>query len=156
MHAFGREPKLPGALMSDPDNPATHEAATLDEELHRAFGMRASAAKAFIDYENDDHLRRAMLRQGRPWRGSLEPGMRVAFWRYQRPKREAIGRKPQPGYELGTIITVDSRVSGNVWVRSDRSGQVVECAREQIRSAIGFELWSPHASDIHHLRQVEK
>ena len=25
----------------------------------------------FIDYEKDDHLRRAMLRQGRPWRGPL-------------------------------------------------------------------------------------
>ena len=85
--------------MSDPDNPHVHEAATMDEELNRAFSMRAYAQKAFIDFENDDRLRRAMLRQGRPWRGPLEPGMRVAYWRVQRPEREAIGRRPQPGYE---------------------------------------------------------
>ena len=156
MHVFGREPRLPGALLSDPDNPHVQEAATLDEELSRAFAMRAAAQKAFIDYENDDHLRRAMLRQGRPWKGPLEPGMRVAFWRKQRPEREAIGRKPQPGYELGTIVTVDTRTSGTIWIRADRSGQVVECAREQVRSAVGFELWSPNTDDIKHLREVER
>jgi len=156
MHVFGREPWVPGALLSDPDSPHVQEAATLDEELQRAFRIRAAAAKAFIDYENDEHLRRAMLRQGRPWRGPIEPGMRVAFWRFQRPGREAIGRRPQPGYELGTVITVDPRPSGNVWIRSDRSGQVIECAREQVRSAVGFELWSPSPDDIKHLRRAEK
>ena len=78
MHVFGREPRLLGALLSDPDNPHVQEAATLDEELQRAFGIRAAAMKAFVDYETDDHLRRAMLRQGRPWKGPLGPGMRVA------------------------------------------------------------------------------
>ena len=65
--------------------------------------------------------------------------MRVAYWQHKRSSRQATIRKARPGYELGTVVTSDHTLTGNVWVRSDR-GQIVEVARENLRSAIGHEL----------------
>ena len=71
MHAFGREVRLPG----DPDNPELHSRIDNHTDLQNIMEIKANAYRSCIDFEHDSHLRRAMLRIGRPWKGSWEVGM---------------------------------------------------------------------------------
>ena len=82
--------------------------------------------------------------------------MRVAYWKDDHAEKQATGRKVRPSYGIGVIINVDnSRMNGNVWVRSDNN-IIVEVARENFRSPIGYEHWTPQASDCHAFDKAEK
>ena len=43
-----------------------------------------------------------------------------------------------------------------MWLRSDRSGRLVQVGREQLRSAVGYEQWSPNEYDLRELRKAER
>ena len=102
--------------------PELHSRIDTDTDLQNIMEIRANAYRSCIDFEHDSHLRRAMLRTGRPWKGPWEVGMRVAYWKHDRAEKMATGRKARPGYALGVIINVDnSRMNGIVWVRSDNN-----------------------------------
>ena len=155
---FGRDPKLPAGLMSDPDGVEAHQERTNSHNLQDIEQIRCAAMCRFHDFENSESLRSAMLRKGRPWRGPFEVGQRIAYWRDSEARAsQSANRRTQPaGYQIGTICSIEPGPSGNVWVRSERTGRQVAVARKQLRSAVGSELWSPSSADLKALQDARK
>ena len=148
---FGRQPKLPAALLSEPEAIEAKQTMDNSEALLQIEAVRHEAMKSFIDYDFNQSLRRAMLRKGRPWRGPLEVGQRVAYFRH---RTVLDGEGTSEGYRQGLIIGLDPGPSGSVWLRNNK-GRVVQAAREQIRSVEGEELWIPNSDDIRSLQDLE-
>ena len=107
--------------------------------------------KIFLEFENNNALRTAMLRKSRPWRGPYEVGQKVVYWRLKNPLN---GEGGHPGYRQGIILALDPGPTGSVWLRNDR-GRVVQVAREQLRCLQGEEAWIPGDEDFALLRSTE-
>ena len=148
--AFGRNPKLPAGLLSDPEGAEAHTEFAMSADLRLIEAVRAEAMTQVINYESHQGLRAAMLRKGRPWRGPFQAGQRVAYWREGVIDTKSTGlsrRVELPGYHKGTIMSIEEGPNGNIWLRSDR-GRVTCVAREQLRALEGEEAWSPNPDDI--------
>ena len=149
---YGRQPKVPTALLSEPDAVEAKSMLDQSEEFLQLEMIRYEAAKQFLDYEHNQALRKAMLRKSRPYRGPLEIGQKVAYFRH-RAQLDSEGTAE--GYRQGLIIGLDPGPTGSVWLRNHR-GRVVQASREQIRSVEGDEIWSPNTDDINALKNVEE
>ena len=141
---FGRQPRVPSSLLSEPEAVEAKSMVDNNDALLQVEMVRHEAMKAFADYEFNQALRRAMLRKGRPYRGPLEVGQKIAYYRH---RTQLDGEGTVEGYRQGMIIGLDPGPSGSVWIRNNR-GRVVQAAREQVRSVEGEELWSPSTEDI--------
>ena len=148
---FGRQPKVPTALLSDPDSVEAKSMLDQSEAFMQLEMVRHEAMKQFLDYEFNQALRRAMLRKNRPFRGPLEIGQKVAYFRH---RAQLDGEGTAEGYRQGLIIGLDPGPTGSVWLRNHR-GRIVQASREQIRSVEGDELWSPNTDDINALKSTE-
>jgi len=148
---FGRQPRIPAALLSEPEAVEAKQMLDSSDALRQIEAVRHEAMKSFLDFEFSDALRKAMLRKGRPWRGPIEVGQQVAYYRH---RNQADGEGTVEGYRQGLVIGLDPGPSGSVWLRNNR-GRVVQASREQIRAVVGEELWSPDTDDIKALRDSE-
>ena len=148
---FGRQPRVPTALLSEPESVEAKSMVDSNDALLQIEMIRHEAMKAFADYEFNQTLRKAMLRKGRPYRGPLEVGQRVAYFRH---KTQLDGEGTVEGYRQGLIIGLDPGPTGSVWIRNSR-GRVIQAAREQVRGVEGEELWSPSLDDIQALKDAE-
>jgi hypothetical protein len=154
---YGRLPKTPAALLSDPDAVETKEQVDRSQHLREIESVWFSAMHYTLEFENHAGLRNAMLRKGRPWRGPFEPGQRTCFWRdVQNLPPCQTGRRrthDMAGYRQGIICALDPGVNGSVCVRTDQ-GRLVSVAREQLRAPEGEELWMPSKDDLELLRDT--
>ena len=142
---------MPSSLLSEPEAVEAKSMVDNNDALLQVEMVRHEAMKAFADYEFNQALRRAMLRKGRPYRGPLEVGQKIAYYRH---RTQLDGEGTVEGYRQGMIIGLDPGPSGSVWIRNNR-GRVVQAAREQVRSVEGEELWSPSTEDIKALKDTE-
>ena len=114
--------------------------------------------KGLIDYDNSEHLKRAFLRKDVPYRGSYQPGDKVAFCRVQRGKEkytedgQTKERVKPPGFVKGTIIGPQGK--DNMWVAVN--GRPIAVAKEQLRECHGTEMWSPSEDDVAELLKVKE
>ena len=70
---FGRNPRLPPSILNHDDQSkidALHHLTT-DQQAMREEMVRIKALQSLIEYENNTHLRRALLRKGVPLPGRL-------------------------------------------------------------------------------------
>ena len=148
---FGRNPKIPSSLLSEPDALEAKQVISDSQKLMEIESMRHSAMQEFIAFEHNEALRKAVLRKSRPWRGPIEVGQRVAYFRQ---KSQMDGEGSAEGYRQGLVIGLDPGPTGSVWVRNNR-GRLVQVAREQIRGIEGEELWAPSSDDIAMLKSAE-
>ncbi|CAE7320438.1 RE1, partial [Symbiodinium microadriaticum] len=128
---FGKLPRLPGDLLSDSAALATSDYHLLTEQL------RSQACQAVAEMSASSVIRRALLRKTATSRArvnELLPGAMVAYWRWN---LKARGRK-RGGYILGRLVVKDEK---NAWVQS--GGSLVQVTQEQLRPAIGIEMWTP-------------
>lgn len=158
---FGRNPKLPAGLLSDPEGIDAHDELPQSENLQLIERVRHAAMCRFHDFECNSKLRAAMLRQSRPWRRHFEMGQRVAAWRNTSMppagSTTAARRRTLPGrYVLGTIVGIEPNINGNVWLKLDRTNRVVYVRREQLTAAEGQEAWTPSDEGLAALRSVEE
>ena len=149
---YGKQPKIPTALLSEPDSVEAKSMLDQSESFLQLEMVRHEAMKQFMDYEFNQALRKAMLRKSRPYRGPLEIGQKVAYFRH---RAQLDGEGTAEGYRQGLIIGLDPGPTGSVWLRNHR-GRIVQASREQIRSVEGDELWSPNTDDINALKNVEE
>lgn len=101
--AIGRQPRVPEGLLSSPANLEMHNPFSEYVRAQRAVATRVRAINAISAYEYENHLKRAELRKGAPYRGDYEPGERSAFFRKQRGK-DAEGKVRPPAYQKGTLV----------------------------------------------------
>ena len=141
---FGKLPRLPGDLLSDSAALATSDYHLLTEQL------RSQACQAVAEMSASSVIRRALLRKTATSRArvnELLPGAMVAYWRWN---LKARGRK-RGGYILGRLVVKDEK---NAWVQS--GGSLVQVTQEQLRPAIGIEMWTPSPTDVKMLKSAGK
>ena len=139
---YGRAPKIPSAILSEPDAVEAKQVIEDSERYRRIEEMRHNAMLEYLKFEHSEALRKAILRKSRPWRGPVEVGARVAYFRQ---KSQLDGEGTAEGYRQGIVIGVDPTPTGSVWIRNNR-GRVVQVAREQLRGVEGEELWTSFIS----------
>lgn len=122
---YGRQPKIPAALLSEPEAVEAKQSMENSDAYLQIEMARHEAIKCFADFEFDQALRKAMLRKGRPFRGPLEVGQKIAYYRYRNLND---GEGTVEGYRQGMIIGLDPGPSGSVWIRNNR-GRVVQASR---------------------------
>lgn len=84
MLVFGKAIRLPGSLCSDLELPAHSLADNTCQQgiqFREKLARREAARRAFHAADNDQALRRAILRRTRPSRGHYEPGTWVMLWK---------------------------------------------------------------------------
>lgn len=71
---FGRNPKIPAGLLSDPGGIDAHEELSKSEHIQVIKRIRHAAMCRVHDFECNAKLRAAMLRKSRPLGGPFEVG----------------------------------------------------------------------------------
>ena len=125
-HVFGRNPHLPGDLLSEPLRVIPATAGLTEQSVARAQEIRQTARKAVIEMQDDKSLRRAIAARPRVVY-SFRPGDLVAYWRQQ---KWIQGTLEQGGRWHGTAVVI-GHVGKNVIISHRR--QILRCAPEQLR-----------------------
>ncbi|CAE7257045.1 RE1 [Symbiodinium sp. CCMP2592] len=140
---LGKSVRVPGSLTSDEDlsSHAITEGLDLEAEQHRQrLELRCQARRVFWEADNNQAIRRAILRRSNPVRGPYRPGDWVLYWlRKSSPNRLAAGRWHGPAKVIcqeGLSI---------VWVSHGTT--VLRCAPENLRPASLREWQSLAPSD---------
>ncbi|CAK9077183.1 unnamed protein product [Durusdinium trenchii] len=115
----------------------------------RAELVRCEAQKCLLDLNASQQLRRALLRKTRNTAiPDLQPGQRCAVWRWS--KR---GVRKRGAWLTARFLSWDpGHVGKQAWVRLGASTTLVTA--EQLRTAHGFEDWTPDQEDIKALKNA--
>ena len=140
---LGKSLRVPGSNSSDEDLGAHSvlEGADLEAELQRQrLDVRCRARQVFWEADNNQTIRRALLRRSNPVRGPYKPGDWVLYWmRKGSPNRLAAGRWHGPARVIsqeGQSIT---------WI--SHGTIILRCAPENLRPASLREWQQLSASD---------
>ena len=136
---FGKAIRLPGSITSDEQLPS-HLLA--DEETARGvsfreqLAQRESARKAFHESDNDQAMRRAILRRSRPTREMYSPGEWIMCWK-------KVGNHAS---WIGPAKVIQHFDQNNVWC--ELSGRLFKAAPEMTRPVTSLESqgippWTP-------------
>ena len=79
-HVFGRNPNLPGDLLSEPVDIVPATAGLTETAVARAQAIRQTARTAVIQLQDDKSLRRALAARPRVV-STFQAGDLVAYWR---------------------------------------------------------------------------
>ena len=145
---FGKVPRLPGGLLTDPSSLAM---TPTDDPAATAEIIRSEAIKTLCDLNVRQSLRPAVLRKTHNTKvPQLEPGQPCSFWRWR--KR---GLKKRGGWVTARFLSWDPASPGKMaWVRSGTTTALV--ATEQLRAATGFEAWLPTEPDVAALKDASR
>ena len=114
--------------------------------------VRAPGTKASVEADRGMSVRRALLRQSRPYRGDYAAGQAVAFWR-QRTSRDG-----RAGWVRATIVgpgpPTGSGLSDTLWVTT--GGRAVLVSKEELRDISGAEHYAPGDSEMADLEEAER
>ena len=143
-HALGRAPDHTGRFFNNNLGPSPDLLVeNADGELPRTLARMQVAEKAFLDWTNEERVRRALHSRARP-RRDYDPGELVYIWR-----KQVSG---QPGTKSGRfigparVLAVERHqssdggpgTSGSVWCVRGR--RLVKCSVEQLRPATDREI----------------
>eukprot|EP00435_Cladocopium_sp_Y103_P040825 s2199_g11.t1 len=151
---LGKSKRLPASLSSD-ENAIAHAAAAGEEPesevFRRTLETRTIARKSFLLTDNDNAMRRALLRRSCPIRGPYQVGQLVMYWiKNHRASRHEAGR----WYGPAKVILQESPSA--VWL--SHAERLFKCAPESIRPASLREWnmvhhsqssWVPEPQDDH-------
>ena len=138
---FGKAIRLPGSITSDEQLPS-HMLA--DEETARGISFRQqlacreTARKAFHESDNDQAMRRAILRRSRPTREMYSPGEWVMCWK-------KIGNHAS---WIGPAKVIQHFDQNNIWC--ELTGRLFKIAPEMTRPVTSLESqripsWTPES-----------
>ena len=130
MAVLGKLRRLPGSLSGDSEVGA-HELA-LEEtpegiEFRRKLETRERARKSFIQADNEESHRRAILRRPRPHRGVWIPGTWVMYFRQVSNIKGYVGKWNGPAK---VTLQEDNKV---VWL--SHAGHLIRCSPQHLRMA---------------------
>ena len=131
---FGKHSRIPGSILSDESVPS-HEMASQEDhhigvlEFKNLLKIRESTRKAFHDADNNDSLRRAILRKACPHRGMYEKGQWVMIWR---------GEPPQKSGWIGPQRVIIQDGHHTVW--TTQCAKLYRSAPEHVRPVLSQEM----------------
>jgi hypothetical protein len=137
---LGKARKIPASLSSD-ENAVAHDLALGDdpesESFRKTLEVRTLAKKAFLMTDNDQAIRRALLRRSCPVRGPFEPGQLVMYWvKRHKASRQEAGRWHGPA----KVVVQESQAA--VWL--SHAERLFKCAPESIRPA-SLREWNTYS-----------
>ena len=128
---LGKATKTPGSICSDEalGSHALTEGTDLEAERHRLrLCLRCKARQAFLEADNAQSIRRAMLRRSTPLRGPFPPRAWVLYWLQRKsPNRLGAGRWHGPAK------VVFQEGQSEVWISHET--KILRCAPENLRPA---------------------
>ena len=126
---LGISPRLPASVISCEDAASQSAAADVDgERFRQRLELRCLAQKAFVETDNCNSMRRALLRRVRPIRTNYEIGDWVLYWR-----RTSGNMRRERGKWYGPARV--AVVEGNKVVWLSHGSKLVRASPEQIRPA---------------------
>ena len=137
---LGKARQIPASLSSD-ENAVAHDLALGDdpesESFRKTLEVRTLAKKAFLMTDNDQAIRRALLRRSCPVRGPFEPGQLVMYWvKRHKASRQEAGRWHGPA----KVVVQESQAA--VWL--SHAERLFKCAPESIRPA-SLREWNTYS-----------
>ena len=127
-HVFGRNPNIPGDLLSEPLHVISGTASLTEQAVQQAQALRTAARLAVIQTQDDKAIRQALAARPRVC-PEYQSGDLVAYWRAQKQNQ---GTVLQGGQWYGTAVVI-GRVGRNLIIAHRR--QIFRCAPEQLRPA---------------------
>ena len=124
---LGKSQVLPGSNSQDSIDAAQYTATSNTPEgiaFRQQLLKRECARKAFVEMDNNDKIRRAILRKSCPHRGQFSGGTMVMYWR--------PGRGENPGAWHGPAQVIVQENQSVVWL--SHASRVYRVAPEHIRS----------------------
>ena len=140
---FGKNPSLPGDLLSEPIAVVPSTASLQDEAIARTYEVRNAARRAVLALQDDRTLRKALL--ARPRRDKpFSAGEVVAYWRDQKWSQGVLSRGGK-WHGNGIVIGLVGR---NVIIA--HRNHIIRCAPEQVRLSTNEEkaLIETHGSEL--------
>ena len=135
---LGRSTRLPASILGDQDDPSRLLATDTGPEADRfraALELRTLARKAFVDSDNSQAIRRALLRKSRGIPIEWQCGQPCMFWdKRKAPNMLERGKWCGPAQ----VILVESKTI--VWV--SHMNRLLRCARDNLRPVSLRELSS--------------
>ena len=129
---FGRNPRIPHALMDEPLSVVSATASLYEDHVARAVAVRQAARKAVPEMQDDKALRLSLAARPRNTE-HFSPGARVAYWRTQQFHE---GRLKRGGRWHGPAVVLGN-VGHNIVIIHKRN--IFRCAPEQVRLATSEE-----------------
>ena len=122
-----------------------------EQQALRPEVLRADALKALAEHSASTSLKRALLRKTRHQQDlhQLQPGQPIAFWRWSGRSRQ----HKRGAWSLARFVSVDPH-GKSIWAQINTT--TIKIAGNQIRTACGWESWSPTREDIAILKDAEK
>ena len=140
---FGQNHRLPASLLSDDHLDRNLMVDAASDSMKRAWQIREEAAKAWMKFQDDDAVRRALQARTRTAdvKADLRPGALVYVW------RDVPYYKGWSG--PGTIIS-ETNQGKSLWI--SLRGYLVKASREQVRAATAEE---PLGAELSHVLSAE-
>ena len=132
---LGKDIRLPADLV---DEQEVHRigaqalAENPESRFYKKHQLRMKAREAFIQSSNSEAIRRAELRQVRPWRGPFHPGMYVFYW------DSASAKIPGPACWRGVARVIGKEGSHTVWI--SHRGLLLAVSPEHLARAFDEEV----------------
>ena len=127
-HVFGRNPEIPGDLLSEPLHVIPSTAGLSDDALAKTQATRSAARRAVIEMQDNRAMRAALSARPRTV-FNFQAGDLVAYWRQQKLEQGTIR---QGGKWHGVAVVIGS-VGRNLIIAHRK--QIFRCAPEQLRPA---------------------
>ena len=147
---LGKAMRLPGSLVSD-DSALSHTLGLGDEpeseSFRRSLEIRTIARKEILMTDNDNAIRRALLRRSCPTRGPFEPGQLVMYWlKRHRASRQEVGRWHGPA----KVVLQESQSA--VWI--SHADRLFKCSPESLRPASSREWTTMYGHDPNWIPEI--
>eukprot|EP00435_Cladocopium_sp_Y103_P051036 s1582_g15.t1 len=144
---LGKATKLPASIISDESTPAHLQADSGEgpeaDRFRSSLELRVLARKAFVDSDNSQAIRRAMLRKSRGEVTEWQCGQPCMFWDKRRsPNMLEKGKWCGPAQ----IVLVESKTIA--WVT--HMNRLLRCARDNLRP-VSLREFERHASFNQHI-----
>eukprot|EP00435_Cladocopium_sp_Y103_P037577 s2392_g10.t1 len=139
---FGKGVRVPGSVTSDP-TVAAHATALSNlpdgQRFRQDLAIREAARRAFVEVDNDQTLRRAIVHRSRPHRGFYEKGEWVMIWKK---------RGEADGSWIGPMQVIIQESQNVIWVT--RHHKLYRVPPEFVRSLSAMEEFKQSSLGIPH------
>ena len=132
---LGKDIRLPADLVDEQEVHRIGAQALADNpetRFYKKHQLRMKAREAFVQSANSEAIRRAELRQVRPWRGPFYPGMYVFYW------DGASAQIPGPSCWRGVARVIGKEGSHTVWI--SHRGLLLAVSPEHLARAFDEEV----------------
>ena len=135
---YGYDNALPGSVLDRPDDLAVHDHLQTGGLFARKLNLRETARITWLQLDNSNRIRRAILQRPRQQRETFLPGETVYFYHLQQAGRPNQPRTDNPQCWHGPAVVVTQQGSGTLWLSWRRT--LLRIPVENVRPATEEEV----------------